>query len=145
MNKKIEETLNLQPIDELEETQDENGVTVYTTKDESVPSDTKERTEKECDMEFARQNLYDLISKGHGALDEIDAIAKSSQHPRAFEVYATMLKSLVDANKDLIEISERKNPEKKEEEKTVNNNHLYVGSTNDILKLLNDKKEESND
>ena len=62
----------------------------------------------EDDAEYARQNLRKLIEKGNVAADHIVEIAKQSEHPRAFEVAANMLKNLADMNKDLMEIQKRK-------------------------------------
>ena len=49
--------------------------------------------------EQTKTNLQDLIDQGKNAMDEILEIAKAGQHPRAFEVYGTLLKNVVDANK----------------------------------------------
>jgi hypothetical protein len=56
-----------------------------------------------------------------------------------------MIKTMGDMNKDLLDMHEKKQKltgQKAEPEKTVNNN-LYVGSTSELLKLLN-KDDESN-
>ena len=62
----------------------------------------------EDDADFARQNLRDLIGKGNEAADHIIAVAKQSDHPRAFEVVSGLLKNLADMNKDLLEVQKRK-------------------------------------
>ena len=65
-----------------------------------------------------------------------------SQHPRSYEVVATLVKAVADANKDLLELSKKRKELEKEDNggpKTVNNN-LYLGSTADLLKLLKDNK-----
>ena len=54
------------------------------------------------DFELARQNYHDLIVKGQDALDDMMEVARMSEHPRAFEVLSTMLKSIADINGDLI-------------------------------------------
>ena len=56
------------------------------------------------DYTYARENLYDVIEKGTSALDELVHLAKASEHPRAFEVVSQLTKTLVDANKDFLEI-----------------------------------------
>lgn len=96
--------------------------------------------EVENDVKYVRQNFYDLIEKGHNAIDELLAVADQSQHPRAYEVLATMLKTMSEINKDLLDTHEKKQKltgqKADKPEQTVNNN-LFVGSTNDLLKLLN--------
>jgi hypothetical protein len=67
-------------------------------------------------------------------------VARQSQHPRAYEVVSTLMKTLADANKDLIEVSTKKNEDKDAEDKgpEVVNNNLFVGSTADLQKMLKD-------
>ena len=54
------------------------------------------------DYEYARQNIYGVIETGANALDQLAQIAAQTQHPRAFEVLANLVKTMVDANKDLL-------------------------------------------
>ena len=64
-------------------------------------------------------------------------VAKASEHPRAYEVVSTIMKTLVDANKDLVSMSEKKAKDQpKEENAQVTNNNLFVGSTADLQKLI---------
>jgi hypothetical protein len=89
------------------------------------------------DYEFARSNLYDLINKGSHALEDIIDVAKQSESPRAFEVVTNLLKTMVDANKDLLELAKKQKQledVKDEGPKTVNNN-LYLTSA-DLLKMI---------
>jgi hypothetical protein len=55
----------------------------------------------------SRENLQGLIDQGQEAMHEILNIAKAGQHPRAFEVYGTLLKNVVDANKELLAIQKQ--------------------------------------
>ena len=89
------------------------------------------------DYEFARSNLYDLINKGSHALEDIIDVAKQSESPRAFEVVTNLLKTMVDANKDLLELAKKQKQledVKDEGPKTINNN-LYLTSA-DLLKMI---------
>ena len=103
-----------------------------------------EPSKKDDDYEFARRNLYDVISKGTDALDDIMDIAKQSESARAFEVATNLIKTMVDANKDLLALAKTKKELDKTEaptnEKTVNNN-LFVGSSAELLKMLKDKSD----
>ena len=100
--------------------------------------------EPERDFKYARQNFIDIIEKGSQALEELMDVAIQSQHPRAYEVLATTMKTLIDANKDLVEMSRKNSPEKDQEptgNKSVTNN-LFVGSTSDLQKILRDMKDD---
>ena len=89
--------------------------------------------------EQTKENLQDLIDQGKDAMDEILQIAKSGQHPRAFEVYGTLLKNVVDANKELLAVQKQMR-EMDGKKKEVNNTNIdkaiFVGSTNDLGKFI---------
>lgn len=89
------------------------------------------------DFEFARSNLIAAIDKGQEALSGILDVATMSQHPRSYEVVATLVKAVSDANKDLLELQKRHKELTNEPTgpSTVNNN-LFVGSTAELQKLL---------
>jgi len=91
----------------------------------------------EDDYEYARNRLRSIMDKGEMALDEIISVASQSQQPRAYEVVATMVKTLSDSGKDLLELSKRKQDLQQDKggPSTVNNN-LFVGSTSELLKML---------
>jgi hypothetical protein len=72
-------------------------------------------------------------------------IADSSQHPRAFEVLAKLMDTMLNANEKLLalqtkirEIDAADTPVN-EKAKTINNN-LFVGSTAELQKVLKDMK-----
>lgn len=96
----------------------------------------------EDDAEYARQNLRSLIDKGNDAADHIISVAKQSDHPRAFEVVAGMLKNLADMNKDLLEIQKRKQDlQPKITQQNINvDKAVFVGTAADLLKQLKESK-----
>lgn len=93
----------------------------------------------EDDFQYARGNMIALIEKGQEALSGILDVANMSQQPRSYEVVATLMKSLADANKDLMELSKKKKELVKSDESkgpsTVNNN-MFVGNAADLLKMI---------
>jgi hypothetical protein len=116
-----------------------------------VPKEPETRSEQaENDYDYARKNMYDVIEKGTHALEELLGVATQSQHPRAYEVLATTMKTLVDANKELVGLSKKKVEEEKlnDEPQTgsggVTNNNLFVGTTHDLLKVLADMRKNGN-
>lgn len=102
-------------------------------------------TRIEDDYQYARANIITAIDKGQEALSNLLNIAGSSQHPRSYEVVATLIKTVSEANKDLLQIAKTKKDVEKEDspqgQKVTNN--LFVGSTAELQKMLkniNDKK-----
>lgn len=98
-----------------------------------------QNTQVDDDYEYARGNIINTIEKGNEALQGILDVAGMGQHPRAYEVAANLVKTMVEANKDLLELTKKKKDLDKIEGRgnpqTVNNN-LFVGSTAELLKAL---------
>jgi hypothetical protein len=73
-------------------------------------------------------------------MEEILNVAKAGQHPRAFEVYGTLLKNMVDANKELLAIQKQiRDIDETKKEKSGGTNidkAIFVGSTAELNKLL---------
>ena len=92
----------------------------------------------DIDFETGRANLYKLIEKGNEAIDGILNIAKEGEHPRAYEVAATTIKSVADTADKLIDLQHKMKKLKEEDNRgpsTVNNS-VFIGSTADLQKLL---------
>ena len=133
--KEISDSLGMVPLPE-------NEVTTLT----KVPANDSKVENADKDYEYARENFYNVIEKGTYALEEMLEVAKASEHPRAYEVVSTIMKTLVDANKDLVTMSDKKVKDAPQEEQTQGtvNNNLFVGSTNELQKVLKDiRKDES--
>jgi len=135
----ISDSLNMNPITI------DNDSNQLVPRNNAPPQDNSSAEEIVTDTKYVRSNMYDVIEKGHRAIDELMNVADQSQHPRAYEVLANMLKTMGDLNKDLIDLHDRKQKllgEKPQAPESVTNNNLYVGSTADIMKLLNDDEDE---
>lgn len=95
----------------------------------------------ESDFETTRSNLHSLLQQGQDALYHALEVAKQSEHPRAFEVVGGLVKHLSDVNTQLLDLHKRKQsisgPSKKDPAVT-NNNAIFVGSTSELSKMLND-------
>jgi hypothetical protein len=123
LNQKLSEVLDVEPIEF-----------------EILPAVVK--TPVEDDSEFARQNIRDLIEKGNTAIDSLLHVAKESEHPRAYEVAAALIKNLSDLNKDLLEVQKRKKDLTGESQNAKNINvdkAIFVGSTTELVKFLKNK------
>ena len=98
------------------------------------------------DYSTVRENLREIVRRGTEAIDGIMVVASETQSPRAYEVVATLIKSVADANKDLIGLHQQiKNIKKMTEDSpstNVTNNSLFVGSTADLQKLIKGKMRE---
>jgi hypothetical protein len=99
------------------------------------------------DYDKSRNNLHSLLQSGQEALMHALEVAKSSEHPRAFEVVGNLVKQLADVNQQLLDLHKQKqkldnpNPTKREEPaKSVTNNAIFVGSTAELNKIINDMK-----
>lgn len=98
------------------------------------------------DYETSRANLHNLVMKGQEAVDGIMDVARASDHPRAYEVAALMIKNVGDVTDKLMDL-QRKMKELDADDKRVTNNTtnaMFVGSTSDLQKMLkNINKSES--
>lgn len=127
----IAKALNLTPLDAIEP-----------RRMEVVPVETD--TTVQVDFEYARGNMLAAIEKGQEALSGVLEIAGQSQHPRAFEVAATLVKVIADANKDLLELQKKKKELTGETAgPTTVNNNLFVGSTAELQQLIKKQNEQA--
>jgi predicted transcriptional regulator len=89
--------------------------------------------------------LYEVIQTGQEAIGKLTEIAAASQHPRAFEVLAKLMDTVVNTNKELLDLQTKirdidaKDSPINEKAQTINNN-LFVGSTAELQKVLKDMK-----
>ena len=104
----------------------------------------KMSTQVSVDFEYARENMMEVINKGQEALFDLMDVAKQSQHPRAYEVLATMMNTMVAASKDLVDLQAKKkkimedDPSASPQQVT---NNLFVGSTAELQKYLKQHKD----
>lgn len=98
----------------------------------------------EEDVAEARENLGNAIELSQQAVQDMLTIAQQSQHPKAYEVLNSMIKTYADVSMGLVDLQvkrQRLEGKKKQEEgqQTINNN-LFVGSTAELQKMLEDMK-----
>ena len=97
------------------------------------------------DFEAARANIHNMLENGNDAMHKLALIAESSQHPRAFEVLAKLMDTMLNANEKLLDLQTKirtinaADAPMNEKAKTINNN-LFVGSTAELQKVLQDLK-----
>jgi hypothetical protein len=106
----------------------------------------EETSEVETDYQHARKNIKALTVKGNDALDKLMLVADESEHPRAYEVVATLMKTMADLNKDLLDLQKKKRDLVGKEVVTSDNSinvdkAVFVGSTSDLIKLIKNNRE----
>jgi len=150
-DEKIASVLGLKPLSEVLSVDDDINNELVLVNDkfkDIVPIDPSQIEENEIvkDIGLAKKNIENIIKQGDDSLTEIISIAKQSQSPRAFEVVSALMKTLLDANKDFVDMSMKKkyavdemNAPKEAAQTNVTNNNLIV-STADLLKMLKGDK-----
>jgi|TARA_B110000858_G_scaffold79795_1_gene92421 hypothetical protein len=108
-------------------------------------SDDKE--DKDNDYEFARETLYDMICKGRDGVEEMLEVAKASEHPRAYEVLAKLMKDTADVSGQLMNLhQQKKNIEREDKPKQgalpAGDTNVFIGSTTDLQRMLKDINEK---
>jgi len=130
LNENLSDIFDVEPIEIVEQ---KPTVPVVVEHDDPVASDAQ----------FARENIRELISKGNSAIDQLLLVARDTEHPRAYEVAAGLIKNLGDLNKDLLEIQKRKRDLAPKETAPSNSlsidKAVFVGSTAELIKLVRNK------
>lgn len=119
-----------------------------TTKSEVVEYKEQDLSPRELkiddDYENTRNNLYSLLQQGKVALEHALEVARNSEHPRAFEVVGGLMKQLSDINHQLVDLHAKRQvleTKGKPEEtptstKNITNNAIFVGSTTELSKMI---------
>jgi trehalose/maltose hydrolase-like predicted phosphorylase len=107
------------------------------------PSVMLDHPDQEEDYQLARKTFRALITKGNDAIEGISDLAKESESPRAYEVMATLMKTVADTTKDLYALQKMTKELKTEdkvrpsEEQRINvEKAVFVGSTAELLRQV---------
>ena len=103
----------------------------------------KENPNIKNDYETSRDTYLELIEGGKRGLDLMIEVARESEHPRAFEVLSGMIKNVADVTDKLMDLNKKHKdithvPLK--EQKNINNNNVFLGSTTDLQRLLQNEE-----
>ena len=130
MTRHIDDALGLNPLPMVP---DEN---------ENLPAVTDVET-AEQDLSTVRDNLSNAIGVSQQAVQDMLSIAQQSQHPKAYEVLNAVIKTYADISMGLADLQMKKqrilSKQQSTDPQTVNNN-LFVGSTAELQKMLEDMK-----
>ena len=101
---------------------------------------TPARLEQDLDQDYeeSRKTIKELVNKGNQAIDHLLAIASESEHPRAFEVVATLIKNTADANEKLMTMQKAVRDMKniKQKSDVTVDKAIFIGSTSELSKLI---------
>lgn len=126
----------------------ENLFDIEPTETEIVSTQPPIQNEEDIDADYkyARSELYELIQKGQVAIDELIEVARSSNHPRAYEVAFQGIKNVADITDKLADLQKKMKDIKTEDKKspTTVNNTMFVGSTADLAKMLKNASKNLN-
>ena len=114
----------------------------------STAGSTKEDKQLESDFDLVRENIKTALANTSSVISDAVALAQSSDSPRAYEVVATLLKSISDVNRDLLNIHEQretiksKRAVKTDMGVTQNNqqNNYFIGSPAELNRFLSEQK-----
>lgn len=116
---------------------------IYEDEKETLPAVINEQVDAEIDK--ARLGLEDAFSLSQQAVQDMLAIAQQSQHPKAYEVLNSSIKTMADISMGFAELQLKKQRLNKgvvqapTGEGNVTNN-LFVGSTAELQQMLEDIK-----
>jgi hypothetical protein len=98
------------------------------------------------DYDLARETLREVITQGRTALDDVISLARSSEHPRSYEVAGQIMKTMSDVAKDLLTLKKQKLDLEAPKNAVVNpqigqqNNIVFTGSTEDLIKMIHQQQ-----
>jgi hypothetical protein len=107
-----------------------------------------ENIDQQEDYRLARKTFRSLIDKGNNAVENLTDLAKESESPRAYEVLATMMKTIADTTKDLYDLQKKTKDLHKEDKARPQDDQrinvekaVFVGSTAELLKKVKNNEE----
>jgi hypothetical protein len=86
--------------------------------------------------------LLEAAEKGKEALDAMITIAEQSQHPRAYEVVNSLIKTIADVSGTLAELKMKRQRLNSDDGGVKTTNNLFVGSTAELQKMLSELKND---
>lgn len=133
----IDKALNLGPINQT-----------YSKTISSIIGGARDDSADE-DFTFARANIREVIENGTDAISKLAIIAEQSQNPRAYEVLAKLMDTVANASKELLDLQEKiqiidkANIPRDEESRNQVTNNLFVGSTHELQKMIENMRNKT--
>jgi hypothetical protein len=115
---------------------------IYEDEKENLPAVVSEQADD--DVDAARTGLYDALSLSQQAVQDMLAIAQQSQHPKAYEILNSSIKTMADISMGLADLQLKKQRLNKGSSQPSGEggvtNNLFVGSTAELQQMLEDIK-----
>lgn len=129
MSKKLEKIFGLRPV--------EVSQPIDNTEHRSLVN----QEQIDTDLSVARENIHNALEVAKSALDDMLMIARQSQHPKAYESLNAILNTYSGISSELANLQIKKqklqpNQTEKLLGDTTTNNYLFVGSTAEIQKMI---------
>ena len=138
MSDKLEKSLNIDPVEKIKQPVVRKKPVEIVVSDEIL--ENKKKMDQNADYAEVRDNVKNIIGTGLNAIDGILSVASEGESTRAYEVVSQLIKSVTDANKDLIGLHKQmQHLDEQGGGKTtgpVTNNSIFVGSTKELQKLV---------
>jgi hypothetical protein len=115
---------------------------IFDDEKESLPAVNTEQADG--DVDHAREGLYDALSLSQQAIQDMLVIAQQSQHPKAYEILNSSIKTMADISMGLVDLQLKKQrlnkgiPQASSDNAVTNN--LFVGSTAELQQMLENMK-----
>ena len=100
------------------------------------------------DYTLARSTFRQLITRGNDAIEGISDLAKESESPRAYEVMATLMKTVAETTKDLYDLQKKtkdlltnSGSKKLDETNITVDKAVFVGTTAELLRKVKNNEE----
>lgn len=110
---------------------------------EKEESQIPQRNDSETDFSLSRNVFRNLIDSGSRAIENMTELAKESESPRAYEVLATLIKTVSESTKDLYDIHKKKKDLYEEKTRPAENitvdKAIFYGSTAELLAKIKNK------
>mgnify|MGYP003343097991 FL=1 len=144
----LNDVFNIDP--DVEETVTTDTPTVPVSTAEILPAvvdDTKD--DVTTDYEKARTTIQSVLTTSEQAIKDLSLVAKSSESARAYEVLGQLIKVTAETAQNLLDVQEKTKKIRKDDKKQqpigTQNNIVFAGSTQELLKALRAKKLEAED
>ena len=136
---KLNEVLNIAE-EVLEKKEEKNPLEIVNEK----PAVVIPQANVDTDFDKGRGELYKLLEKGNEAIDGILSLAKEGEHPRAYEVAGQLIKGQSEIAQNLLDLQDKLKKIKDVKELGPKNvtNALFVGSTNELQKMIKKNKDK---
>lgn len=113
-----------------------------------IQKESQLSSDAESDYALARQTFRNLIQQGNLAMEDMKELARQSESPRAFEVLATMMKTIADTTNNLYDLQKKTKELKEVKDKPTQpdgainvERAVFVGTTSDLLKKIKEQKQ----